>query len=202
MKFSLTLLGALSLAMTISILSSCSSEPKQQAEVASKASTAGQTTGSCEPAGIEWKVPTGWVAGLEKPMRVATYMAASGDQLAECAVFFFGAGQGGDVDGNIARWISQVKQPDGSDSGEKAKRDKVKSACCEITTIEVEGTYLSSSGPMMQTTAEKPGFVLLGAIAPGPKGNVFYKLTGPKSTVDKVREDFLGMLRSVSKQAD
>jgi hypothetical protein len=202
MKLNSTLIGVLSLAMTISTLSSCSSEPKQQAEVAGKASTAGQATGSCAPAGIEWKVPTGWVLGPEKAMRVATYMAGGLDAPAECAVFFFGTGQGGDVDGNIARWISQVKQPDGSDSGEKAKKDKVKSACCEITTIEVEGTYLASSGPMMQTTAEKPGFVLLGAIASGPKGNVFFKLTGPKSTVDRVRENFLTMLRSVNKMTD
>ncbi|MCX6832600.1 MAG: hypothetical protein NT028_10820 [candidate division Zixibacteria bacterium] len=202
MKLSWTLLGALALVITILLLASCSSEQKQQGNATSKASTAGQTTGSCAPAGIEWKVPTGWVPGPEKPMRVATYAVGGLDAPAECAVFFFGAGQGGDVDANIARWISQVKQPDGSDSEDKAVRDKVKSACCQITTIEVAGTYLASSGAMMQTTAEKPGFVLLGAIVPGPKGNVFFKFTGPKTTVDKAKEDFLGLLRSVNKQAD
>ena len=199
MKLSWTPLGALALVMTILLLTSCSSEQKQQGSATSKASTAGQATGSCAPAGIEWRVPTGWVPGPEKPMRVATYMAGGLDAPAECAAFFFGAGQGGDVDANIARWISQVKQPDGSDSEDKAARDKVKSACCQITTIEVAGTYLASSGPMMQTTAEKPGFVLLGAIVPGPQGNVFFKLTGPKETVAKIRNDFLAMLKSVAK---
>jgi len=202
MKLNLTPLGALALVMTISLLASCSSEQKQQGDAAGKASKAGQATASCAPAGIEWKVPTGWVTGAEKPMRAATYAVGGTDAPAECAVFFFGAGQGGDVDANIARWISQVKQPDGSDSEDKAMRAKVKSACCQITTIEVAGIYLASSGAMMQTTEEKPGFVLLGAIVPGPKGNVFFKFTGPKTTVDNAKEDFLGMLRSVSKRSD
>ena len=135
-------------------------------------------------------------------MRAATYTVGSGDALAECAVFFFGTGQGGDVEANIARWISQVKQPDGSDSKDKATRGEVKSVCCAITTVEVAGTYMASSGPMMQTTAEKQGFVLLGGIVPGSQGNVFFKLTGPKATVDKAKEDFLAMLRSVDKRAD
>jgi hypothetical protein len=193
--------GALTLITTMLFLASCSSEPKQQVGAASKASTAAQTTTSGAVAGVEWKVPAGWVKGGDKPMRAATYLVGSGDELAECAVFFFGAGQGGDVDGNIARWISQVKQPDGSASGDKAIKDKVKSACCDITTIEVAGTYLASSGPMMQTTAERPGFVLLGAIVPGPTGNVFFKFTGPRKVIDNAKDDFLGMLRSVNKQS-
>lgn len=202
MKLSWTPLGALALVMTLLLLTSCSSEQKQQGNAAAKATMAGQTTGSCAPAGMEWKVPTGWVTGPEKPMRAATYTVGGLDAPAECAVFFFGAEQGGDVDANIARWISQVKQPDGSDSEDKAVKDKVKSACCQITTVEVAGTYLASSGAMMQTTVEKPGFVLLGAIVPGPKGNVFFKFTGPKATLDNAKEDFLAMLRSVNKRSD
>jgi hypothetical protein len=198
-------MSALTLALSMLLLYSCSKQKTaggQPADAAGKVATAGWVTASCVPAGIEWKVPTGWVPGAEKPMRAATYTVESGDALAECAVFFFGTGQGGDVEANIARWISQVKQPDGSDSESKAARAEIKSACCPITTVEVAGTYLASSGPMMQTTAEKPEFVLLGGIVPGPQGNVFFKLTGPKATVDKVKEDFLAMLRSVSTQAN
>jgi len=202
MKLSWTPLGALALVMTTLLLISCSSERKQQGDSAGKATTADLATASCAAAGIEWKVPSAWVPGAEKPMRAATYAVGGSDAAAECAVFFFGAGQGGDVDANIARWISQVKQPDGSDSEDKAVKDKVKSACCQITTVEVAGTYLASSGAMMQTTAEKSGFELLGAIVPAPKGNVFFKFTGPKTTVDKAKEDFLAMLRSVNKRSD
>jgi hypothetical protein len=204
MKRSWMALGVSILIMSILLLDSCSSGQKQQTagNQEAKATTTAQWATSGVVAGIEWKVPTGWVKGGEKPMRAATYTVGNGDALAECAVFFFGTGQGGEVEANIARWISQVKQPDGSDSEAKAVRAEIKSACCTITTVEVAGTYMASSGPMMQTTAEKPGFVLLGGIVPGPQGNVFFKLTGPKATVSKVKEDFLAMLGSVNKQAD
>jgi hypothetical protein len=206
MKQSRIALGVLTLAMSMLLLNSCSSKQKQtagnqQSDVVTKVTTAAPgTTGST--AGIEWTVPKGWGKGVEKPMRAATYTVGSGDELAECAVFFFGTGQGGDVEANISRWISQVKQPDGSESNAKATRAEIKSACCTITTVEVAGTYMASTGPMMQTTAEKPGYVLLGGIVPGPQGNVFFKLTGPQDMVGKIKEEFLGMLRSVNRQAD
>ncbi|TFH65201.1 MAG: hypothetical protein E4G91_03335 [Candidatus Zixiibacteriota bacterium] len=202
MKLSWTTLGVSTMVMSILLLNSCSSDQKQQKAVGQRADAAAQWATSGAVAGVEWKVPPEWPKGGEKPMRAATYTVGSGDALAECAVFFFGTGQGGDVEANIARWILQVRQPDGSDSKAKAVRAEVKSACCLITTVEVAGTYMASAGLMMQEMAEKPGFVLLGGIVPGPQGNVFFKLTGPKATVDKVKEDFQAMLRSVSKQAD
>lgn len=198
-----TLFGLLAVLM----MSSCASEPKQQtagkpdASPMTQATTQGSgATGSV--AGVEWKVPSGWSVGAQKPMRAATYLIGSGDAQAECAVFYFGKGQGGDLEANIERWISQVKQPDGSDSKDKAVRDEIVSSCCKITTIEVAGTYQASSGPMMQVTAEKPGFVLLGGIVPGDEGNVFFKFTGPAELVKNSKGAFLGMLSSVSKRSN
>ena len=187
--------------------SSCSGEKKNEANAKSggamldmPAKQAADKPGtSASAAGIQWKVPASWAQGPEKPMRAATYMIGTGAEQAECAVFYFGNGQGGDVQANIGRWIGQVKQPDGSSSEGKAKKSEVKSACCSISTIEVAGTYLASAGPMMQVKEEKPGYELIGGIAPAPEGNVFFKLTGPQKTVEKIREEFLGMLKSVSK---
>lgn len=202
MKLNWTTLGVSTLTIGILLLSACSSGQKQQKASGQQADAAAQWTTSGAVAGVEWKVPPEWVRGGEKTMRAATYTVGSGDALAECAVFFFGAGQGGDIEANIARWILQVSQPDGSDSKAKAVKAEVKSACCLITTVEIAGTYMASAGLMTQVTTEKPGFVLLGGIVPGPQGNVFFKLTGPKATVDKIKEDFQAMLRSVNKQAD
>lgn len=150
-------------------------------------------------AGIDWTVPDGWAAAGEKPMRVATYLIDPADPKAECVVYYFGAGQGGAVDANISRWINQVKQPDGSSSEAKAKRGTVASECCEITTVEVDGTYLFSAGPMMQTQEERPDYVLVGGIAPGPQGNVFFKMTGPKANAEKSMAQFMELLKSIKK---
>jgi len=150
-------------------------------------------------AGIDWTVPAGWAAAGEKPMRVATYLIDPADPKAECVVYYFGEGQGGATDANISRWINQVKQPDGSDSNAKAQRGKVTSECCEVATVEVGGTYLFSAGPMMQTQEERPDYVLLAGIAPAPKGNVFFKMTGPKANAEKSREAFMTLLKSIKK---
>lgn len=150
-------------------------------------------------AGIGWTVPAGWAAAGEKPMRVATYLIDPADPKAECVVYHFGAGQGGAVDANISRWINQVKQPDGSDSGSKAKRGTVSSDCCEVQTVEVHGTYMFSAGPMMQTQEERPDYLLLAGIVEAPQGNVFFKMTCPSANADKSRDAFMSLLKSIKK---
>jgi len=57
-------------------------------------------------AGVQWTAPAGWTTRGPAPMRAATYTipAAPGDQAdGECAVYFFGAGQGGSPQANIDR---------------------------------------------------------------------------------------------------
>ena len=64
--------------------------------------------------GLRWTMPAGWRAQPERPMRAATYTvsAAAGDrEPGECAVFYFGRGQGGTVQDNIDRWRSQIQSP-------------------------------------------------------------------------------------------
>jgi hypothetical protein len=146
-------------------------------------------------AGLSWAPPATWKADAPRPMRVGTYKipAAKGDaEDAECAVFYFGEGQGGTVDQNVQRWAAQFE-------GAKApatKKEKV--AGFEMTTLELEGTYTGGGGPMGPKVT-KPGFKLLGAIVEGPSGPIFFKLTGPAKTVEAARADFQKMLKGLKK---
>src|ERR1041384_3439741 len=67
---------------------------------------------------LKFKVPAGWVEEQRtSSMRVAQYKLpkAEGDtEDASLVLYYFGPGQGGSVTANIDRWISQMKQPDGS----------------------------------------------------------------------------------------
>ncbi len=157
--------------------------------------------GANDAAGLAWTVPDGWAPGGARSMRINTYLIDAEDPKAECAVFYFGSTQGGDVESNIARWINQVVQPDGSESAAKAKRSTLKTECCEILTVEVPGTYMASSGPMMQVTDERADYILIGGIAPGPEGNVFFKLTGPAAKAEKFRASFETLLKSIRKSS-
>jgi hypothetical protein len=146
--------------------------------------------------GISWKQPTPWKSDAPRPMRAATYLipAAKADsEGAECGVFYFGEGQGGGVEPNIERWVSQFE-------GAKAPNPKKeKLGGFAVTTVELEGTFASSMGGPMGPKTPKPNFKLLGAIVEGPNGNVFFKLTGPAKTVESARAEFMKMLKSVTK---
>jgi len=146
--------------------------------------------------GIAWKVPARWTGGSGSAMRVATYAvpAAKGADAGECAVFFFGPGQGGGVDDNVARWGKQFE------GAPTAQRSTQTVAGLHVTRAAVAGTYLAPGGPMMQSTGKKAGYRLLGAIVEAPGGNVFFKLTGPAATVAAAQADFDALVASIRKQ--
>ena len=176
-------------------------EPPPAAAGMGAGATAGTNAGAVAQAGgLQWRIPDNWTGQPERPMRAATYTVAAADgdsEAGECAVFYFGPNEGGGVQANIDRWIGQMKQPDGSSSATKAKTQKV-DAGVPVTLVDLTGTYLSSSGPMMQVSAEKPGYRMMGAIAQGPQGAVFFKFTGPVKTVDANAKSFLAMVESAS----
>ena len=156
--------------------------------------------GSAGAAGIMWSVPDEWVTGPDKPMRVATYVIGQEDNAPECAVYYFGPGQGGDVESNIQRWIGQFEQPDGSNSSDKATVGKREVNGLPVTTIDLTGTYdASMGGPMSGQKVQHPGYRMLGAIIEAPKGPVFFKLTGPQELVGGAESDFSQMVESVAK---
>jgi hypothetical protein len=146
--------------------------------------------------GVQWTVPARWTAGNGSSMRVATYgvPAAKGAEPGECAVFYFGAGQGGTVEANVERW---GKQFEGAPSPTPTTTTV---AGLRITRAAVSGTYLAPGGPMMQSTGKRPGYRLLGAIAEGPEGNVFFKLTGPAATVAAAGPEFEALVASLRKK--
>jgi len=146
--------------------------------------------------GVRWTVPSAWTAGKTTPMRVATYAvpAAKGQDPGECTVFFFGHGEGGGVDENVARW---GKQFEGAPKP-AARQEQV--AGMRVTRAEVAGTYLAPGGPMMQSTGKKAGYRLLGAIVEAPQGNVFLKMTGPAATVSSAQAQFDALVASIRKQ--
>lgn len=145
--------------------------------------------------GLAWNVPARWSDQGARSMRLATYgiPATGGDsEGGECAVFYFGPKQGGGIDENLDRWVGQFEHPRQPQRGSKSYNGFA------VKTVEVRGDYLAPSGPMMQSSGTKANWMLLGAIAVGPNGNVFFKLTGPEKTVSNARkefEDLLGSLR-------
>src|SRR5262245_23450750 len=160
----------------------------------------GVTAGAPSGAVISWPTPAGWKQ--ETPtsrMRYAQFRipGLDGDpEDAECAVFYFGPGQGGSPKDNASRWISQFAQPDGSSSESRAKTELKTVNGKQVMFVEVGGTYQPSTMGMPGGEAKKD-YALLGAIVSGPDAPWFFKLTGPRRTVDANRDAFTGMIASI-----
>jgi hypothetical protein len=112
-------------------------------------------------------------------------------------VNYFGPGQGGGIDANVERWKGQVLGADGKPA--PAKIDKRTVRGVPITIIDASGTYTGMGGPMSGGSKPVTGYRLIGAIAEGPGGNVFFKLTGPAKTIAAEQKNFDQLLASIQR---
>lgn len=177
------------------LLAGCTKEQEPPKRPDPPSLTPGSGSSAAAAAGIRWTVPSRWSEHPPRQMRVATYMipAAEGDdEGAECAVFHFPGGQGGDLEANIDRWLGQFENID------RPVRATKKVGDLPVTTIAVGGTYLAPGGPMMQSQGKKENYRLLGAIIEAPEGLVFFKLTGPAGTVAAAEKEFESLVGSVT----
>jgi hypothetical protein len=144
------------------------------------------------PAGeISWTKPAAWKDGKSaSAMRKATYVIpkADGDtDEGELSVIV----AGGSAQANIERWEGQL-------GGSKAKTGQKNPNGVAVTTVDIEGEF-SGGGPMMGGSSEKKsGWMLLGAIVSlTPSEHYFFKLTGPKKSVEAARKDFDALVESI-----
>ena len=149
-------------------------------------------------AGLEWEAPEGWAADSTRSMRAVTYVVpgAGGADDGECAVFYFGQGQGGSVDANVSRWLGQFRPA----QGQTALDPSIESADVNgipTTRVDVWGTFLFKAFPAAPRATEKPGYRMLAAIVEGPAGAVFFKLTAPETTANAGQAAFEAMIASL-----
>ena len=142
-------------------------------------------------------VPTRWVS--QEPanaMRLAQFQVPgeSRHQDAEVIFFYFGQGEGGSVEDNIARWQSQFSSADGNPVTPIVQHLAVSGM--PVTTVELAGSYARGMG-MVVPGEPAPDQMLLVAIVETPRGNLTIQLHGPRSTVAANREDFLTMVRGI-----
>ncbi len=141
-------------------------------------------------ADLSFKTPAPWQSvPTSSPMRAGTlHFTVDGEEKPLEAVFYyFGAGQGGDTEANITRWLGQFEGTPESKREELAAGDK------KVALVVAHGTYLD--GPPFGGTP-RPDYTLLGAIVPAADANVFIKLTGPKDAVAKALDAFKALATS------
>ncbi len=141
------------------------------------------------------KATEGWsVKESPRPMSKGgfTYKSKDGKTL-EADTYYFGEGQGGDVEANVARWKGQFQAPDGGEIN--MERKELEFGSQKATMLHLKGTFLSG-GPFQPKKTPMPGYAMLGAVLESESGNVFVKLTGPEKEVEAAREAFLALIKS------
>jgi len=126
--------------------------------------------------GYKTAVPAGWTSRAPSSnMRLAEY-TTPGTPGAEVVVYFFGTGQGGAVEPNLARWRGQFSSSDGSPVRERVTRDST--GTFPITIAEYTGTYARGIGAGDASQA-KPNQTLVAAIVETPTSPNANPAVGP-----------------------
>ena len=148
--------------------------------------------------GLSSTLPASWVD--EKPsssMRLAQYRVpgrgSNGD--ANLVLYYFGQGQGGSADANIARWQSQFTTAEGGVVEPKLETMEVNGIA--VTVVELRGHYARGVGMGPVGTAA-PDQILLAAIVESTQGNIHIQLHGPANTVSMQRDAYMAFIRNIT----
>jgi hypothetical protein len=155
-----------------------------QSPTTPKAQPPSPTADTPPAAGFAFETPKGWTPGPPNSMRKASLVVEGGG---EVAVNTFGAsGQMGDPRANALRWAGQVGLTDLSDDALSKASQEVKIGGLPGRRFE----FLSPDG------VQPPQGVLAAMLV--REGEAwFFKLSGPKATVEAQREAFDKFLESV-----
>jgi hypothetical protein len=182
------------------LLAACQSNPVEPTAESVAKTTAGtamkpggaNAPGPANPNAITWKAPAAFQVADKGPMRLASYRfpKAAGDaDDADLSV----TQVGGDIPSNISRWKGQFDPPAEADIAERTVGD------LKVTVVNMSGTYKGMSMPGAPAAGPKEGYALLAAIVSweGHGDPYFFKLTGPKNTVDAARPAFDELIASL-----
>lgn len=115
----------------------------------------------------------------------------------EMIIYYFGEEGAGSWQANLDRWVDQFQQPDGKSSKAVAKTEKATFAGQEANIVTVSGRYVTTTMPGGGDPIDRADQAMIAAIVGSPKGPYYFKLVGPKATVDAQAPKVRAMLASL-----
>ncbi len=105
---------------------------------------------------------------------------------------------GGSIEDNLDRWLGQFSQPDGSSTEDHAKTKQEKINGMTVHLVDITGTYADSPGPFAGNPVKRENYRMMGAIVETKvAGNYYFKMYGPKETMEIHQKRFLAMVKSI-----
>lgn len=134
-------------------------------------------------------------------MRQAQYLLprAEGDsEDGELILFYFGEGQGGGVENNLQRWREMFTTADGKPLPDEAVvRETFEANGLRVTLLDVAGRYAPMVMPGQAATPARDAYRMVAAVVETPRGNYFFRATGPIGTIAVHRSAIRQMLTTV-----
>ncbi len=138
--------------------------------------------------GLQFVMPGRWIAQTsEDSVRAGQWRipaergAAAGPADGELVVFYFGPGLGGTATENIDDWRATISDASGHPvPGEVKTRP---AGAFKITELVATGSYRDPAPMAGLPPVLRPGYELAGAVVENPKGNLYWRLTGPAALV-------------------
>jgi len=151
--------------------------------------------------GFAMDIPGAWKAESgANPMRVAQFEWPKAGKDAEaptCIVFYFGAGSGGSVEANLARWRGQFDEKGDPTPG---KSETFSTNHAKFTLLEKTGIFKQQASMMSPDFTPMLGWAMLAAVAEIEGGPVYFRATGPEASIMAQREAMITALKSLRKQ--
>ena len=135
---------------------------------------------------LEYKRPEGWRDGRASSMRLASFDVGPEGATAEMTVII----AGGDLRGNVKRWLGQISDVDVSD-------ELVDKALEDAQQFEVDGLDAQRFILRGDSSDSEKQMIDATIIPVGEEQSVFIKMTGPPETVDSQRAEVQTFLESL-----
>ena len=144
-------------------------------------------------------VPSSWKARPPSSSMRLLQFEISDEEPAEMIVFYFGAGQGGGPQANIARWVSQFSPVNGKPVQPTVKNMRTTGGF-EVTWVEIQGDYARGVGvgPIGDYKIDQ---MLIAAITQTPRGNLYIQFHGNRTTILEHRDEFRQFVLALEKRS-
>jgi len=188
------------LAAMLAVMAAPSPARRAEAQPAAAPAAADARVFTIADGGFSLSAPAGWQRVQPKSGIVETEFSIPGTDAEAAAGRMTVMGAGGSVEDNINRWYGQFSQPDGAATKDRATTKKMKVAGCDVTLVDVSGTYKDMpGGPFAGGAAiERPEYRMLAAIVETPRGSrEFLKFYGPAATVGAHADGFRTMVEGM-----
>jgi len=151
---------------------------------------------------LKFTIPAKWVAEpSDNPARVGQWLVPAtrpDGEPGEVVVFFFGPGSGGTAKENIENWIGTMVNAEGHPAAAEVKSHQV--GDFKISQVMIFGTYNQIVPLPGVPPRPRSNFGLLGAVVESPKGNIYWRFTGPEPLITATIPLFNKIIDSVKPQ--